>query len=66
MFAIEKIGARPFYCIKSVKSNGTNPVDFKRYRTLEAAMQAAENLNIKISAVGNYYEIIHTAREMEG
>lgn len=65
MFAIEKVGVRPYYCIKSVCGNGTTPVDYKRYETLDAAMQAAKSLGVRISAVGDYYVIVHIAMEIE-
>lgn len=56
---IEIIGTRrKIYVIKQVSGNKAIPVNGIRYRTEAAAREAAAQLGITISKVGNYYSII--------
>ena len=63
IYAIEKIGCGPRtrYAIKAVDDRGTIPVNYVTYRTEEAARAAAELLGLTISAVGNFWQLLHAA-----
>ena len=66
-YAIEIIGSakRRCYCLKSVTTTGTNPIDGKRYRTEDAARAAAVALGLDVFTVGDFYEIIYAARNAQ-
>lgn len=60
-YAIEIIGygKRRRYTIKQVLEGiGTNPTNGKVYRTEESARNAAAEMGIEISKVGDIYQII--------
>lgn len=61
MIAIETIGCgkRTRYAIKAVDERGTIPVDYKIYRTEEAARRAAADLGFTVSAVGDIWHLMH-------
>ena len=61
MIAIEIIGCgkRTRYAVKSVDERGTIPVDYKIYRTEEAARRAATDLGFTVSAVGDFWNLMH-------
>lgn len=65
IYAIETsgYGKRTHYAVKSVTETGTNPTNGKVYRTEDAARRAAAELGLTISAVGDFYAILHAARE---
>ena len=60
MYGIEIIGRgkHTCYCIQRITRNGTTPVNYARYKTEAAAMHAAQQLNITISAVGDFYSLM--------
>lgn len=62
--AIEVCGYAPHrcFCLKSVTTTGTTPIDGKRYRTEDLARAAAVALGLDVFAVGDFYEIMHAAR----
>lgn len=66
MIAIEIIGCGKStrYAIKAVDERGTIPVDYKIYRTEEAARRAASDLGFTVSAVGDFWRLMR-AFEME-
>lgn len=66
-YAIEIIGSakRRCYCLKSVTATGTHPIDGKRYRTEDAARAAAAALALDILVIGDFYEIMHAARNAQ-
>jgi len=59
-YAIEKVGYKNIaYIIKKVTATGLIiPVDGKRYKTLDKAIEAAKELDIDIKKIGNIYEIV--------
>ncbi len=60
-YGIEVIGygKRTCYTIKKVTPTGLIcPVDYRRYRTEAAAREAADELGIKIEAVGDCYVLL--------
>ena len=60
-YGIEVIGygARRRYCIKELlPGRGTNPVNGRAYKTLLAALVAAEQMTINIERVGDFYALI--------
>ena len=61
MIAIETIGygKRTRYAVKAVDERGTIPVDYKIYRTEEAARRAAADLGFTVSAVGDFWHLMH-------
>ena len=61
MIAIQIIGygKRTRYAIKAVDERGTIPVDYKIYRTEEAARMAAADLGFTVSAVGDFWHLMH-------
>ena len=61
MIAIEIIGSgkRTRYAVKAVDERGTIPVDYKIYRTEEAARRAAADLGFTVSAVGDFWHLMH-------
>ena len=61
MIAIEIIGygKRTRYAVKAVDERGTIPVDYKIYRTEEAARRAAADLGFTVSAVGDFWHLMH-------
>ena len=61
MIAIEIIGCgkRTRYAVKAVDERGTIPVDYKIYRTEEAARRAAADLGFTVSAVGDFWHLMH-------
>ena len=61
MIAIEIIGCgkRTRYAVKSVDERGTIPIDYKIYRTEEAARRAAADLGFTVSAVGDIWHLMH-------
>ena len=61
MIAIEIIGCgkRTRYAVKCVDERGTIPVDYKIYRTEEAASRAAADLGFTVSAVGDFWHLMH-------
>ena len=64
IYAIETsgYGKRTRYAVKSVTETGTNPTNGKAYRTEDAARRAAVEMVLTVSAVGDFYAILHTAR----
>ena len=64
MIAIEIIGCgkRTRYAVKAVDERGTIPVDYKIYRTEEAARRAAADLGFTVSAVGDFWHLMHAFR----
>ena len=64
-YAIETIGTgkRTRYTVKAVTETGTNPTNGKAYRTEDAARRAAAEMGLTVSAVGDFYAILHTARK---
>lgn len=63
IYAIETTGhgSRTRYAIKAVDDRGTNPTNGKAYRTEEAARAAAGLLGLTISAVGDFWQLLHAA-----
>lgn len=63
IYAIETTGhgGRTRYAIKAVDDRGTIPVNCTAYRTEEAARAAAELLGLTISAVGDFWQLLHAA-----
>ena len=61
MIAIEIIGCgkRTRYAVKAVDERGTIPVDYKIYRTEEAARRAAAEMGLTVSVVGDLWQILH-------
>ena len=61
MIAIEIIGGgkRTRNAVKAVDERGTTPVDYKIYRTEEAARRAAADLGFTVSAVGDIWHLMH-------
>ena len=61
MIAIEIIGCgkRTRYAVKAVDERGTIPIDYKIYRTEEAARRAAADLGFTVSAVGDFWHLMH-------
>ena len=61
MIAIETIGygKRTRYVVRAVDERGTIPVDYKIYRTEEAARRAAADLGFTVSAVGDFWHLMH-------
>lgn len=64
MIAIEIIGSgkRTRYAVKCVDERGTIPVDYKTYRTEEAARRAASDLGFTVSAVGDFWHLISVCK----
>jgi len=63
IYAIETTGhgRRTRYAIKAVDDRGTIPINWTTYRTEEDARAAAELLGLKISAVGDFWQLLHAA-----
>lgn len=63
--AIEVIGygKRTRYAIKAVTTTGTTPTNGKTYHTEDAARNAAAEMGLTISAVGDFYAILYASRE---
>lgn len=63
IYGIEIIGSVPRarYTIKAVDDRGTIPVNYVTYCTEEAARAAAELLGLTISAVGDFWQLLHAA-----
>lgn len=64
MIAIEIIGygKRARYAVKAVDERGTIPVDHKIYRTEADARRAAADLGFTVSAVGDFWHLIHACK----
>lgn len=64
MYGIEIIGygKHARYCIKRIDRHGTAPVNCVCYSTEAAAMHAAQQLNITVSAVGDLWQLMAAAR----
>lgn len=65
IYAIETtgFGKRTRYAIKAVDERGTIPVNYVTYRTEAACWAAAELLGLKITAVGDIWQLLHAVRE---
>ena len=62
IYGIETIGTRKIrYCIKEITRTGTNPVDFKTYRTETDALEAAAALGLDVIAVGDLWKLLRAA-----
>lgn len=60
-YAIEIIGcgSRQRYAIKSVTDTGLIiPVNYKAYKTEQAAIDAAHEMGLEISVIGDSYKIV--------
>lgn len=61
IYGIQSIGygRRRCYVLREVlPGRGVNPVNGRRYATVEAARAAAASLGISISREGDFYELI--------
>ena len=61
MIAIEIIGygKRTRYAVTCVDERGIISVDYKIYRTEEAARRAAADLGFTVSTVGDFWHLMH-------
>ena len=61
MIAIEIIGygKRTRYVVRAVDERGTIPVGYKIHRAEEAARRAAADLGFTVSAVGDFWHLMH-------
>lgn len=59
-YAIERTGygKRTTYTIREYTRTCSNPTNGKRYRTEQAAREAAQGLGITIAACGDHWEIL--------
>lgn len=60
IYAIERTGygKRATYTIRGYNGGGSECINGKRYRTEQAAREAAQGLGITIAACGNHWEIL--------
>lgn len=59
-YAIERTGygKRTTYTIREYTRTGSNPTNGKRYRTEQAAREAARDMGITVAACGDMYDIL--------